>query len=302
MTTEEQLSFLRWLKGIPYEVKFWESYYKHNKSLNALYSWSDYGKRCCLDNFDIQEFLSKSGTKPLMVDVGAALSYVLGNKFDNEGVELQLLDPLAKFYNHILDKTNNNRQRLREGMIELLSTIYESDSVDFVHVRNALDHCSNPMLGIFECLQVLRPGGVLYLHHHINEAERESYNGFHQYNIDCRDGNLMLWNRTTRTNVSEELTEIADVKCSIFNDQYVVAVITKLNNLPISKYNPREAPERATAMMNLTISSFASSKFAFRFHCRLLFTGMAHSFMRRIPRKAVDRLKAFVRVFSRIKS
>lgn len=302
MTTEEQQSFLRWLKGIPYEIKFWESYYKHSKSLALLYSWSDYGNKCRLDNFDIQCFLNNSGAHPLMVDVGAALSYVLGNKFDNPGVELQLLDPLARHYNRILDDTGNNRQRLREGMIELLSTIYEPDSVDVVHVRNALDHCSSPMTGIFESLQVLRPGGVLYLHHHINEAERESYNGFHQFNIDCRDGNMILWNKSSCINVNEQLSEVADVQCSIYDNQYVIAVITKLKELPGSMYNPWEASNRATTMMNLTVSSFASPKFAFNFHRQLFFTGMAHSLMRRIPRKAVESIKSFIRSFSKTKA
>lgn len=69
-----------------------------------------------------------------MVDVGCALSYVLGTEFDNPATELHLIDPLARFYNKILDSTRNDRQRLREGMIELLSTLYEPGSVDVVHV------------------------------------------------------------------------------------------------------------------------------------------------------------------------
>lgn len=109
MTFDEEQSFLSWLKGIPYEVAFWESYYSHSASLERLYSWSDYGKKCTLDNFDIQKFLSQSNN-PVMIDVGCALSYVLGTKFDNPGTELHLIDPLARFYNRILDRTCNNRQ------------------------------------------------------------------------------------------------------------------------------------------------------------------------------------------------
>lgn len=295
MTTDERQLFLHWLKGIPYEIKFWNSFYTHPHSLKALYSWSDYGQKCRLDNFDIQSFLSESGHKPIMVDVGCALSYVLGTEFDNPNVTLHLIDPLAKFYNRILDKTRNQRMRLREGMIELLSTLYQPESIDVVHVRNALDHCANPLLGIFESLYVLRKGGVLYLHHHINEAERESYNGFHQYNIDCRDGELIIWNRTQSINVADELADIAEVKCSIYKNTYVVAVITKLKNLPLDKYNPEEAPHRATEMMNLTVSALASPTFAVSFHTRMLIAGLAHPVMRRIPRQIVERLKALLR-------
>ena len=294
MTPKEQKLFLRWLKGIPYEIKFWQSYYTHPKSLAALYSWSDYGRECRLDNFDVQGFLSQSGDHPLMIDVGCALSYVLGTKFDNPGTELHFIDPLARFYNRILDRTHNDHQRLRPGMIELLSTVYEPGSVDLVHVRNALDHCANPMLGVFESLQVLRVGGVLYLHHHINEAERESYNGFHQYNIECRDGRLIIWNREESIDVNQVLSEVAEVTCTT-DGQYVVAVIRKRNELPADMYDPKEASRRATEMMNLAISAFSSPGFAFSYHSRRVLAGIAHPLMRRIPRKAVERLKSLVR-------
>lgn len=295
MTNNEQQAFLRWLKGIPYEIKFWKSYYSHPKSLARLFSWSDYGNKCRLDGFDIQGFMSQSGPSPLMLDVGCALSYVLGTEFDNPGAELHLVDPLARFYNRILDRSNVSRKRLCEGMIELLSTIYQPSSVDVVHVRNALDHCANPMLGLLESLQVLRTGGVLYLHHHINEAVRESYNGFHQFNIDCREGRLTIWNRTESIDVAQALAGVAEVECSVFNDQYVVAVITKLQDLPREMYDPDDAPRRATEMMNLTVSAFSSPGFALSFHSRRMLAAVVHPVMRRIPRGAVERLKGMVR-------
>lgn len=46
MTPDERNSFKKWLKGIPYEISFWKSYYSHRRSLKALDSWSDYGNAC----------------------------------------------------------------------------------------------------------------------------------------------------------------------------------------------------------------------------------------------------------------
>ena len=295
MTIDKERLFRRWLRGIPYEVAFWESYYSHPKSLEALYSWSDYDKNCTLDNFDIQKFLTQSGSRPIMIDVGCALSYVLGTKFDNPGTELHLIDPLARFYNRILDRTHNDRQRLREGMIELLSTLYAPGSVDMVHVRNALDHCADPMVGIYESLHVLRKGGVLYLHHHINEAEREAYNGFHQYNIECRDGKLMIWNRESRIDVNEKLIGIADVKCSELDGKYVVAIVAKISDVPNDIYDPRESSKRATEMMNMTVEALSSLRFVATFHTQRLIAKIGHPIMRRIPRKAVESLKRLIR-------
>ena len=51
-------------------------------------------------------------------------------------------------------------------MIENISTIYEPGSIDLIHIRNALDHCANPMLGIIESLACLRNGN--------NEAPAEA--------------------------------------------------------------------------------------------------------------------------------
>lgn len=292
MTSDERQAFIKWLKGIPYEIKFWNSYYSHSRSLEALYSWSHYGQRCQLENFGVQDFLLKSGDSPLMLDVGCALSYVLGTQFDNPGVRLHLIDPLAKFYNRILDKAKVDRMRLKEGMAELLSAAYPAGSVDLVHVRNALDHSANPMLGIYEGLHVLRTGGVLYLRHHPNEAERESYKGFHQYNIDCRDGQLIIWNKKNSINVSETLAGIAEISCSTGDNQDIIAVITKLKDTPIDKYDQQEAPRRALEMMNLTVAAFNSTNFAISYNFKKFIASIGHPLMRRIPRKFVERLKA----------
>ena len=68
-------------------------------------------------------------------------------------------------------------------MIEQLSASYAPDSADFIHIRNALDHCTDPMTGILQALTVAKTGGIVYLNHHRDEAVREAYRGFHQYNI-----------------------------------------------------------------------------------------------------------------------
>lgn len=47
----------RWVTGIPYEVTFWRSYYRRRKSREALISWSQLGKECTLDNFDVVSYI-----------------------------------------------------------------------------------------------------------------------------------------------------------------------------------------------------------------------------------------------------
>ncbi|UKI46520.1 MAG: hypothetical protein L6V92_02500 [Phocaeicola vulgatus] len=58
----------------------------------------------------------------------------------------------------------------------------------------------------------LRKGGVLYLNHHRNEAEMEKYKGFHQYNVDEKEGELIIWNKTENINVNQLLIGFASVE------------------------------------------------------------------------------------------
>lgn len=95
MTRIEIDSFNKWLKGIPYEIAFWKSYYSHGKSLSKLESWSDYGKECRLDDFDITAFATSCTSTPLFIDLGCALSYTFGTEFNGIKVNIDRVDPLA---------------------------------------------------------------------------------------------------------------------------------------------------------------------------------------------------------------
>lgn len=61
----------RWLRGIPYEVAFWRSYYGSRRRRRDLFSWSGYGQVCALDSFDVQEYISSLPEEaPVVVDLG----------------------------------------------------------------------------------------------------------------------------------------------------------------------------------------------------------------------------------------
>ncbi len=289
MTEKEIYSFKQWLKGIPYEIAFWKSYYGHADSLRDLDSWSEYGKECHLDNFDIKKFVESCPSIPRFVDLGCALSYTFGTKLDGIDIEIDRVDPLASFYNQILQKYAPNRPKIKYGMIECISACYEKNSVDLIHVRNALDHCSDPILGIMECLECLRIEGVLYLNHHRNEALREGYRGFHQYNIDIEDGKLIIWKKDARIDLNAFLADFSTVECSVTDREEIVAVITKKSEL--IEYNARKSKERAMKMLNLALQSFNSSSFSMRYHLDGIVANIAHKTMRRIPRKLVERIK-----------
>jgi SAM-dependent methyltransferase len=117
-------------------------------------------------------------------------------------------------------------------MAEYLSAFFPTGTADLVIIQNALDHSAQPLKGIIEALDVLKPGGVLYLNHHPNEAVTEHYKGFHQFNINEEDGRLIIWSREQRICVDELLEQFADVSTCRHENGHVVSVITKRATVP----------------------------------------------------------------------
>ncbi len=282
----------RWLSGIPYEVAFWRSYYRNKKSLKQLFGWSQYRQECSLDNFDVAEYISGLDiTDPVIVDVGCALSYAFGSVFGGKEYPVVYLDPLAPFYNKILDDYSLDFPRITFGMGETLGMVFPEDSVSFIHIRNALDHSVRPVMVIWQALISLRQGGVLYLNHKPNEAEHEGYIGFHQYNIDCVNGRLVIWNRDERIDVEEELKGYADVEASVTDRGRIVGVIRKTAHLPAAHPAVKESNRYAAGMLQTMMTYFHSAPASITYQLRRGAFTVGHTIMRLLPTTLVRRIK-----------
>ncbi|MDE6512465.1 MAG: hypothetical protein K2L00_10315, partial [Muribaculaceae bacterium] len=285
----------RWLTGIPYEVAFWRSYYSNKSSRKALFSWSQYGKECRLDHFDVASFIE--GLKredPVVADVGCALSYMLSDIIGGKKRQIVYLDPLAPHYNRILDDYSLPYPRITFGMGETLSLLFRKDSISLLHIRNALDHSVRPMMVVWQGLVCLHPGGVLYLNHKPNEAEHEAYMGFHQYNVDCQEGRLVIWNKKECIDVAEVLSDYADVKASITDEGRIVAVITKINDIPADHPAVREGGLYAAGMLETMLTYFHTAQHALVYQTRRGAFAVGHRFMRLIPGGMVRKIKQIV--------
>lgn len=286
----------RWLKGIPYEVAFWRSYYSNAKRRRDLFGWSGYDQMCSLDAFDVQGYIgSLPQPDPVVVDLGCGMSYAMGNVFPTKpAARVDFVDPLAAFYNKILKDYHVERPEIRFGMIENLSASYRNGSVDFIHVRNALDHCLDPMRGIIEALACLRIGGVLYLNHFRNEATRENYRGFHQWNIDLRQGDLVLWNNDETIYVADRLADCATIETAETAEGRIVAVIRKERELPLSLHDPAESALRASRMLMDTVRYFQPAGNSLKYQFSRLYTTVGHRLMRLLPYSLMNRVKALM--------
>lgn len=255
-------------------------------------SWSKYGREVAVENFDLPLFLRGwHGGSPKILDVGCGMSYTFGSTLDGHEADVTFVDPLARFYNRILQKHHLGLPEITFGMIEYLSSFYPHGDVAFIQVQNALDHCFNPMKGIVECLRTLAPGGVLYLRHHRNEAEHENYMGFHQYNIDFEQGRLVIWNRTNRHDVAEYLQGFATVETSDGTRGDVIAVVTKTAEVPSSEYDDNGDRAALSASM-LEIAEYLNSmECCMSYHVHSLFFSMSQLAVRFLSPSTREKLK-----------
>lgn len=285
----------QWIKGIPYEVAFWESYYGNRRRRSDLFSWSLYGKECELDNFDMSRFMERHAVdSALVLDVGCALSYAFGTKLDGRDMTVDFVDPLAVFYNSILDRHKIDRPRIKFGMVESLGASYPENSVTFIHIRNALDHCADPMAGILQAVDCLEPGGMLYINHFRNEAMREGYRGFHQYNIDIDGGRLVIWNKTSCIDVAARLEGFATVQPSVTGEGRIVAVIEKTAPVPGSVLDREKARRDMAEMMMATVRYFHNPLSALAYQGSRIYSAAGHRLMRLLPYSLMNRIKALL--------
>ena len=213
-----------WVKGIPYEIAFWKGVYSNKKSIVSLFNWSRYNKEIELTNFDVKLFLSQK-ENPAVVDAGCGMSFSNGDKLNGKQLNVRYIDPMAPFFNKIIEKKKLDLPKITFGFIEYLS-VFIPDRVSLIIVQNALDHSKNPLKGILECIECLEIGGVLYLRHFRNEGETENYRGFHQNNISLENNDIIIWNKEAKTNINYFLRDFAETKTSTCGNE-VIAVIKK---------------------------------------------------------------------------
>lgn len=225
----------RWIKGIPCEITFWNNVYIHKKWRDWFLHGYRLGHDINLHNFDAKSFLKNldSHKKNIVIDLGCGLSYMTGNMIDGTPIDIQYVDPLADYYNDIIKRTKVKAPLIKFGMMEYISSFYNKDEVALIIIQNALDHSENPIKGIIESLRCLRIGGILYLKHYPNEAEKESYRGFHQFNIDIDNGKMIIWNKTEKYVLDDIVGTFTEISISRYTKRNeVIAVIKKNKEVP----------------------------------------------------------------------
>lgn len=168
-------------QGLKEELDFWREVMRFGGGWPR--EW-----RHCFNPFkpldtDIQELLPAK-QRVHILDVGAGPVTTLGYRWLNREVVIVPTDPLANEYNDLLFEMNYNPpvRTMRCGGEELAS-MFVNTQFDLCYARNSLDHSENPVEIIEQMLDVVTPGGVVYLLHCDREADRQNGQGLHRWNI-----------------------------------------------------------------------------------------------------------------------
>eukprot|EP00928_Gymnodinium_smaydae_P002695 TRINITY_DN10969_c0_g1_i1.p1 TRINITY_DN10969_c0_g1~~TRINITY_DN10969_c0_g1_i1.p1 ORF type:complete len:659 (-),score=115.22 TRINITY_DN10969_c0_g1_i1:150-2126(-) len=120
-------------------------------------------------------------------------------------------DGLARLYLRTFDELGLQIPRaVQQCPVESLRRCFPANHFDVAHIRNALDHSADPLLGLRQMLEVTRPGGWVLLRHARNEGVPGEFRvGLHQWAFDVAGGGsslrFIIWNPTLRADVTSWL-------------------------------------------------------------------------------------------------
>jgi SAM-dependent methyltransferase len=221
--------FHSWQNGIGHELAFWQRYinarggpWAHDFIYRIDPDGIIHGRYTAL-------FETSAGRSVRILDVGAGPLTLIGKRTVN-GLrpEIVAVDPLAPFYDRFLAEASFNPPvRTQQAFAEDITAAFAPRSFDLVTSINALDHSFDPVRAIWEMLAVSKLGGAVYLDHVVNEAENENYVGFHQWNFDCQNGQFIIWNRSSRFDVGEEIKGFAKVETLKVENSHIVVTLRK---------------------------------------------------------------------------
>eukprot|EP00913_Durusdinium_trenchii_P011210 g10528.t1 len=203
---------VRWIRGLEMEAEFWRGKLslkeEENVSLERLKRWLatgawfqgvalGYGGRevpWTLPGDDLCQYLAEARERhgglglPRILNTGSGPLAPQPLRCGPRSGEVKVVaaDGLARFYLKVLDDNGMEPPFLPvQCPVEELHTCFPPAHFDVVHIRNALDHSFDPVLGIERMLHVARPGGWVLLRHARNEGVAGQFrNGLHQWAFD----------------------------------------------------------------------------------------------------------------------
>ncbi|MDZ7711052.1 MAG: class I SAM-dependent methyltransferase [Roseovarius sp.] len=148
-----------------------------------------------------------------ILDIGSGPLSWVGTSHPDFTVNVTAVDPLADEYNAELDnKGVTGVGRPIKGYFETALWQLGAARFDVVWCANSLDHSIDPVIGLYNIINLCRPGGGVILMFHPDEAEREAYVGLHQWNLNIDNERLMLTRKGRTFDLMSMIAGQQDVK------------------------------------------------------------------------------------------
>lgn len=218
-----------WENGIPMELMFWDMWLASGGE-----PWPEDFQYRSTPTAALQEHIMEAlgtqvGIDVTILDVGAGPLTYLGKQWAGHNLIITAVDPLADEYDKLLHKHHvTPLVRTQKGFAEQLVTQYGTNRFDLVHARNCIDHSNDPWRAIQEMVAVAKPRGLIYMHHAVNEAQTQNFQGFHQWNLFCKNGDLYIGDQRQEINVSQRLAPVAAVESQLWHEgSWMVNLIRK---------------------------------------------------------------------------
>jgi SAM-dependent methyltransferase len=165
-----------------------------------------------LEDHIIKHLSAPPGSTVSILDVGAGPLTKLGKRWNGRTVQISAVDPLADEYSRLLSDADITPPiQTQPGEVERLTELFPKNYFDLANMQNALDHSHDPLLGIRQMLEVVKPGCYVVLLHAVNEGHNQNYVQLHQWNFRSDNGRFVIWNPHTEIFVDEALGDLAEV-------------------------------------------------------------------------------------------
>jgi SAM-dependent methyltransferase len=218
-------SEVKWREGLPNEVSFWVNWlegrtkYAEDRALrlssNRPFPWW------------AKPLVPAHVKKVRVLDVGAGPVTAMGDVWNDREVTVVPVDPLADAYAELLQRYSITLPTATiKGTGEKLVEQFGENSFHFAYACNCLDHALDPVECYRQMLAVLKPGCSLVTYHESNEAERQNYEGLHQWNFSVRESRLVVWNHNGDWDIVDHCPEADHYRIET-DRQYIKFTLTK---------------------------------------------------------------------------
>jgi SAM-dependent methyltransferase len=173
-----------WDSRITSEMNYWKDQVRRQDS--KLWR-ADYGKR--LDpEAPLQDVIAKHIDRTVSVnrilDVGSGPLTSINRKCGFCEISITAVDPLADFYNEILDRAGITPPvRAELGWGERLTEQFGENPFDIVYSRNAIDHSYDPIKCVDEMIKVTKKNHYVIAEVNERGGSLEGWKGLHQWDF-----------------------------------------------------------------------------------------------------------------------